>query len=144
MKHILILVDGSTQSGKAVDQGLEIATAFHSRVTLIHVMPLAALTWPGVGKESMIYEVTEKNAAQSNELLLEAKQRFDRKNHPVEIVSAFGDAADEILDYVADHDVDWIILGDRDRGTFAKRSFFAEDRTTKILYHIDVPVLVVK
>jgi nucleotide-binding universal stress UspA family protein len=143
VKHILIPVDESIQSGKAVDLGIEMATAFHCAVTIINVIPLEALTKPGLGKESMVYEIPEESANSSNEILLGAKQKFDRASISVEIVSAFGNVADEILDFVADNGVDFIIMGTYGLGAF-RRHLFNESITTKILHHMKMPVLVVK
>jgi nucleotide-binding universal stress UspA family protein len=143
MKHILVSVDGSELSAKALDLGLDIATAFNSAVTIINVVPLEAITAPWVGKESMVYEITEESKNDSNKILSGAKQKFEGTKLTVEVVSAFGNIADEILEFASEHDVDFIIMGSYSIGNL-KRRLFTGSITTIILHHTNVPVLVVK
>jgi len=143
MKHILIPVDGSEYSTKAIEMGKQMAKAFDSDVTILNVVPLELS--PSVGRGNYMYvpilsdEIPESNA----EVLDGAKKQFKGTGIKVKTVCKHGIVADEIVDYAYENEVDLVIMGSHGLGALKNR-IMTGSVTTKVLHHIDKPVLVIK
>lgn len=143
MKNILIPVDGSEYSMKAIDMGIQMAKAFDAEVTILNVVPLELS--PSVGRGNYMYvpilsdEIPEVNA----EVLDGAKKKFKGTEIRVKTVCKHGVVADEIVDYAYENAVDLVIMGSHGLGALKNR-IMTGSVTTKVLHHIDKPVLVIK
>ncbi len=144
MKKILIPVDGSEYSDRAIEKGKEIADAFDSSVVLLNVVyiPLPIYTYEGERGKSMQL-MAETALAQSEDLLKKAKEAFGNRADKVEAVSSEGDIATTITQYVNDHDIDLVIMGSHGMGAVLHRMLVGSV-TTKVLHHVQKPVMVVK
>ncbi len=146
MKKILIPVDGSAYSKKAVEHGKMIARAFNSDVVLLNVLqvnfPLVTAGPFGQNAEYVTKLYDEAKKA-SEAFLQESAKEFEGIAENVETVSLHGEAADAIVDYVDKNDVDLIIMGSHGMGAIMNR-LFTGSVTTKVLHHVGKPVLVVK
>lgn len=148
MKNILILVDGSEHSTKAVKMGKKMANAFGSKVVLLNVLDIILpITYYEVtryveagGNIPNLYAESQK---QSEELLKKAKESFGDMSKNVETVMLDGDSANKIIDYANNNDFDLVIMGSHGVGSALNR-FFMGSVTTKVLHHINKPILVVK
>ena len=153
MKKILIPVDGSEFSDRAVLKGKEIAGAFGSQVILLNVMSVvtsinyypnmrfaqaeAILDWPGIVAEAKEH---------SRKLLDEAKQSLGEMADRVETViidEPGGQIARAIADYAKEHDVDLIIMGSNGVGSLKQRMYLGSV-TTKVLHIVTKPILVIQ
>lgn len=145
MKKILIPIDGSEYSMKAVEKGKEIAKAFGSKVVLLNV---EHLTFPvythryGEAAIEGVSKVFEDAKKASEELLMTARKSFE-ESADVSIVSIQGDVANTIIDYVKNNDIDFVIMGSHGLGAVMNR-LLTGSVTTRVLHHIQIPVLVVK
>lgn len=146
MKNILIPIDGSEYGDKAVEKGKEIAKAFGSNVVLMNIMtvnfPVYAQEY-GQAPIEDINQVYEDARKISEELLLSAKKSFGDMADKVSTVSLQGDVANTIVDYVKSNDVDLVIMGSHGLGAVMNR-LLTGSVTTRVLHHIQKPVLVVK
>lgn len=143
MRNILIPVDGSEYSDRAIEAGIEIAKMFDSKVTIINVIPQV---WDmGIGEIDYVYVMQEsdKIPKYSTKMLEKAKKQFSGMDNHVETESIYGDPADVIIDYAHAHGIDLIIMGSHGIGAFIDR-LMTGSVTTKVLHHVNVPVLVVK
>jgi len=143
MKHILIPVDGSDYSIKAIEAGKEMAKAFESKVTILNIIPLEFTRITGRGNFMYMpldpYELPDH----SEEILAEAKKQFEGMKTPIETVGKQGNIADVIVDYAHENDVDLVIMGSHGLGALKNR-LMTGSVTTRVLHHIDKPVLVIK
>lgn len=143
MKHILIPVDGSDYSIKAIETGKEMAKAFDSKVTILNVIPIDMTLIAGRGNFMYMPMVLEEVPDFSEEILAEAKKQFEGMTNPIETVGKQGNIADVIVDYAHDNDVDLVIMGSHGLGALKNR-LMTGSVTTRVLHHIDKPVLVIK
>lgn len=153
MKKILIPIDGSEFSDRAVIKGKEIAEAFGSQVILLNVMSVvsainfypnmrfaqaeAILDWPG-----LVAEAKEN----SRKLLDEAKQSLGEiadRAETVIIDEPGGQIARIIAEYANEHDVDLIIMGSNGIGSLRQRMYLGSV-TTKVLHMVTKPILVIQ
>jgi len=143
MKNILIPVDGSEYSNRALEAGKEIAKMFDSKVTIINVVPQV---WdPGIGEIDYVYimQESDKIPEYSRKMLEKAKEKFSGMENPVKTESINGNPADTIVDYANAHGIDLIIMGSHGLGALIDR-LMTGSVTTKVLHHVNIPVLVVK
>jgi nucleotide-binding universal stress UspA family protein len=143
MKHILIPVDGSDYAIKAIDAGKEIAKAFDSSVTILNVIPLDLSRVTGGGNFMYVPILLDEIPDFSEQILKVAKKQFHGMTNPIETVSIQGNIADTIVDYAHEHDVDLVVMGSHGLGAFKNR-LMTGSVTSRVLHHIDKPVLVIK
>ena len=149
MKKILVPIDGSPISTKAVLEAKKLAEALRSDVVLLSV---ANITTPSGTDDSNILiksglEVQEyvsqfKINAEQN--LAEAKELLKDLPVNVETVLLYGDPADQIADYLDENEVEMVIMGSQGVGISRLRQVFIGSVTSKIVRHSKQPVLVVK
>jgi len=143
MKNILIPVDGSDYSIKAIDAGKEMAKAFNAKITIINVIPLELSRGAGRGNYMYVPMLSDEIPDFSLEILKEAKKQFEGTDIPIETVSKQGNIADIIVNYTRQNDVDMVIMGSHGLGALKNR-LMTGSVTTRVLHHIDKPVLVIK
>lgn len=149
MKKILVPIDGSPISTKAVLEAKKLAEALRSDVVLLSV---ANITTPSGTDDSNILiksglEVQEyvsqfKINAEQN--LAEAKELLKDLSVNVQTVLLYGDPADQIADYLDENDVEMVIMGSQGVSISRLRQVFIGSVTSKIVRHSKQPVLVVK
>lgn len=143
MKNILIPVDGSDYSIKALEAGKEIAKAFDSKITIFNVIPIEMNRNAGRGNFMYVPAFSDDIPDYSVEILAEAKKQFEGMSNQIETVSKQGNIADLIVDYAHEHDIDLVIMGSHGLGALKNR-LMTGSVTTRVLHHIDKPVLVIK
>jgi nucleotide-binding universal stress UspA family protein len=143
MKHILIPVDGSEYSVKAIEAGKEMAKAFDSKVTILTVIPIEFSRGLGGGNFMYVPMMSDAVPDFSDQILKDAKKPFEGMSIPIETVAKQGNIADAIVDYAHESDVDLVIMGSHGLGALKNR-LMTGSVTTRVLHHIDKPVLVIK
>jgi nucleotide-binding universal stress UspA family protein len=116
MEKILVPVDGSEQSHKAVAFAAGLAKCYNATMYLIHVFKLTIIP-EGLGE----YVVSDRAQLQALADTIIAGAVAEAKGQGVEHVEAAvieGDPAERIIDYAKAHDVDIIVIGSRGLGTF--------------------------
>ena len=143
MKNILIPVDGSDYSIKAIEAGKQIANAFDSKVTILTVVPIELSR--GVGKGNFLHVPTADGEMSdlSQQILNHAKKPFEGMDNEIKTVSTQGSVAEMIVKYAHENKIDLVIMGSQGLGALKTR-LMTGSVTTKVLHHIDVPVLVIR
>lgn len=147
MKKILIPIDGSDFSKRAMEKGKELAKAFDSEVVLMHVTNFDFVTYPGVGVFEVgvnIPDIMEELEEQGEKLLQEAKESFGDMKGKVETLLQKGGIAHMITEYCENNDVDMVVMGSEGLSASGIRSLLIGSVTSKVIHHVNVPVLVVK
>src|SRR5665648_239941 len=145
MKKILIPVDSSEFSKRAVEEGVKMAKAFGSQVVLLYV----ANTRVNYSRYEInlsaeaLQELAEGEKKSAETMLNSLKETFGDMADKVEIVILEGHAIDEIVDYAKESDIDMIIVGSHGTGTILKRISLGSV-TSKVLHYVEKPVMVVK
>jgi len=146
MKKILIPYDGSDEGGRVIDKAKEIIRIFDGNIIILNVInetfPIYSFghAVAAVGDVSQLYAEFRKR---SEELLKNAKDSFGEMSEKVQVVSLEGDAANKIIDYVKNNDIDLVIMGYHGNGSNLNR-FLMGSVATKVLHHIQKPVMIVK
>ena len=143
MKHILIPVDGSDYSIKAIEACKELAKAFDSKITILNVIPIEFSRGAGRGNFMYVPMLSDEVPDFSVEILKEAKKQFEGMSNQIETVGKQGNISDIIVDFAHQNDVDLVIMGSHGLGALKNR-LMTGSVTTRVLHHIDKPVLVIK
>ena len=139
IRTILVPVDGSPASGKAMALGSELARACGASLTALYVLP----------SESM---VTVGAQALTEEQLAQAKDRMSRR--AFDAVSAgevapeaateiiIGNPAQEIVDHARRSDVDLIVMGSRGLSEFGE--LLLGSVSSQVVHHASCSVLIAR
>lgn len=135
-KKLLVPVDFSEDSIKAVDVALEMADAAE-KVHLVHVAPDLDVTTPGVVWESISEDVQRENVMESFE-----KEFKDPKYDGVTYHVVFGDAGRGIVQLAEDQQADVIVMSSHGRTGF--RRLLIGSVTERVLRLAHCPVVVLR
>ena len=116
MEKILVPVDGSEQSHKAIAFAVDLASHYNATIYLLHVFRLTIIP-EGLGEYVVLDRVQLR--ALGAKIIAAAEQ--EAKGHGVERVETAvveGDPAERIIGYAKDHNVDIIVIGSRGLGSF--------------------------
>ena len=149
---ILVPVDGSDHSNRAVEYAFEIASKFDSKLILLHVYsftpPISSSTiLPGASNYevmdpetiNLLYEKAKKDA---NQILVAAKKFVKSKDVKVKTVLREGSVISEILKETEADKVDLIVIGSRGVGGITK--LFLGSTSETIAKKTSCPILIVK
>lgn len=152
MKSILIPVDGSDNSIRAMHKAKEIADCLGAKIILLHIINVrsavayyhnnarlaqnpAALDWPSIIK---------KSRDDSHNLLEKSKEALGNSNiETVTLDEPGARLADAIVTFAEERDVDMIVMGSSGMGSLGKRIYLGSV-TTRVLHTTHKPVLVVQ
>ena len=152
MKTILVPVDGSENSERALLKAKEIADCLGSKIIMLNVINVrssvsyyhnnarlaqdtAALDWPAIVK---------KVRTDSQAMLDKAKKVLEGLEvEAIMLDEPGGDLAHTIVEFADERDVDMIVMGSNGMGSL-KRRLYMGSVTTKVLHITEKPVLVIQ
>jgi nucleotide-binding universal stress UspA family protein len=143
-KHILIPTDGSSLSGHAVAQGIELARAIGARVTGLFVAPAPTpVVFEGMVPVALMQPdehaaLTARAAARYLGVIEKAAKQAGVAYEGVTVTDEF--PAETILKTAAQHKCDLIVMASHGRRGLAGVLLGSE--TQKVLTHSKLPVLV--
>ncbi|NIO04809.1 MAG: universal stress protein [Proteobacteria bacterium] len=113
IKKILVPIDGSDHSRKALEYASDIASKYKAIVHLLHVVaPL-----PSIPYEDVIEEMREGQERFAKEILDEAVREIKKKGITnFQSTMLHGDPAHGIVDFAKRNDIDMILMGSRGAG----------------------------
>lgn len=139
---ILVAVDGSSFSNKALDYAADLTKKYNSSLTIIYVVHkrvyIAAEEAGFVTTAPLIHDMEE----QGKEILEKAKERVEAAGINVDRVLVHGLPAEEILEKAEKESYDAIVIGSR--GRTAATAFLLGSISDKVSHHAKCPVLIVK
>ena len=135
-KRILVPIDGSEHSLKALEVAKELGEKFQSEIHILTV--LDTVTTPYVVK----IEVPDEAIKTTGKILDEAKKKVMPYDYDVYTNYEKGKPAEEILKYVEDKDIGLIVIGNRGLGAFSRT--FLGSISNKIINNSEISVLLVK
>jgi nucleotide-binding universal stress UspA family protein len=139
MKRILVAVDGSDPSLKAVRMAADIALRFGARLTLVHVVPKLLLPPDVYGLT--IAEVEREHRAYADRLLERAVSSLQEPGVEITTTVLYGAPAEAIAEEGAASDVGMIVIGSRGYGAVAR--MFLGSVSDRLVHISPKPVLVV-
>jgi nucleotide-binding universal stress UspA family protein len=139
-QRILVPIDFSDMSMKALDYGIRIANFFQADLHLIHVVDV-----PTLGSFTTMYPVPEtviSSATDWNVDLTLAKAIEDKEIvGSTRVSTLFGDPAEEILNYAKKENCGFIVMGTHGRRGFEK--VLLGSVTTSVASKSEIPVITV-
>jgi nucleotide-binding universal stress UspA family protein len=146
--HILITTDGSDLAQRGVDQGLSLAKALGSKVTVVIAterFPIQGATtssgWVGSPVDYERYDEGQKRLA--GEILSAVKAEAGKLGVDANTVHvANAHPATAILEAAASYDCDLIVMASHGRRGISR--MFMGSQTAEVLAHSHRPVLVVR
>lgn len=140
MKNVLIPVDGSANSLRAVHYMIEHVREYGPcTIHLLNVqMPIVSGTVRTFISKETIQEYYEDEAKAA---FAEAKDALDKAGVAYEAVLRVGPVADSITSYAAEHKCDHIVMGSRGLG--AAGSLLLGSVALKVLHTVHVPVVLI-
>ncbi len=145
--HILIATDGSELAYKGLEQGLALASALGSRVTIIHVTePYPAMALPGFGWPSTPDEIgayMERSEKYGAYILSSAKAKAEQMGVAAETVYVDqARPAEAIIETAEDLLCDAVVMASNGRRGLSK--LLLGSQTLEVLTKTKIPVLVVR
>lgn len=153
-EKILVPIDGSEHSVRALERALQIAKRFSGTITLIHaysvsVQPIilpepGVLSSPGIPvlTAGEISRVAEAARGAGERILADGETRAKAEGVQAEKVLVEGHAVQEIVKAAKDGNFDLIVMGAR--GVSHIRGLLLGSVSDAVIHHATCPVLVVK
>lgn len=140
-KKILVAVDGSEHSKRAVQEAIKYGECFDTEITLLNIIKAIS---------SMHYSQMKPPTIEDNEelerigqaVLQEAMDEVGNFKSELHTKIKFGNPADKILQEAEEGNYDLIVMGSRGLGVFS-RSFLGSV-SNNVLHHTDINVLIVR
>ncbi|WXG46204.1 MAG: universal stress protein [Candidatus Atabeyarchaeum deiterrae] len=141
-KNILVAVDGSRESDKAIEVIVELAAKLGAKVTFLHVV-----NTPDLGDTSLLSEKPEKALRDSlveagKKILAKASETAKRKGVSATEKISYGYPSDTIVREASSLNVDLIAMGSRGRTGVTR--IVLGSTAEKVLRWSSVPVLIMK
>lgn len=146
MKRILVAVDRSEPSFRAVEMAADIAVKYGAELLLLTAIRDVGLPDPGIEAYARIEHIKDGPAAlqveSMRDALSEVGERAKAKGvRKVSVDVVVGDAAEEILTSAKDRQADLIVMGSRGHGRLA--GLLLGSVAQKVVALASCPVLVV-
>ena len=137
-RKILVAIDNTLRSAKALCRAIMIAKKFNSKLIIIHVVP-KRLPYAISMKIEPPKEIYEYLFNEGKEILDHAKKIAIDANIEVETILLEGDPAEEIINLInKEEDIDLVIIGKKDKEITKHLGSVSE----KIVKESRVPVLI--
>ena len=142
MPGIIVGVDGSGHSERALEWAVKEAAIRHAPLTVLAVHEVASNHWTG---HPVIYPADQPEVEKIRQAAQEATQKVvDQAGEPgpasVTVRAVSGLAASELIDASADADL--LVVGSRGGGGFAK--LILGSVSSKVVHHAHGPVAVIR
>jgi nucleotide-binding universal stress UspA family protein len=151
---ILVPLDGSEHSDRALETALQIATKFDGKVTLLHVYSVTVTpvvipepttlnpTGVPIATSAEVSKMVDAARDAGKKILADAEKKVREKNVEVETLLREGNSSQEIVKTAKEGQFDLIVIGAR--GVHRIRDLLMGSVTEGVVKHASCPVLVVK
>jgi len=141
--RILVALDGSEYSMKALEFAIDIAKKYQSQLVLVHVVmrQIYAINPPEAGILAGTAIVRELEA-EGKAILAKGEQTVKAQGLPVEARLRQGVPAEELLRAAVDEKADLMVLGSR--GLSQVKAFLLGSVSDKVSHHAKCPTLIVR
>lgn len=141
-KSILLAVDGSEESNKAIDYVKSLAEKYNSKILILNVFELPLLVDP-YDTHTQIFQDIENNLRTNSQTLLEdVKNKFSDLNIQIEGQSFQGRIGSIIVEVANKSNIDLIVMGSRGLGSV--KSLLLGSVSNYVTNHAKCPLILVK
>jgi nucleotide-binding universal stress UspA family protein len=137
---ILVPVDGSDNSKRALVQAIKVAGRNGTEITVVHVIDMPPTVY--VESQKLLDQLLERYRQESAKVLDEYEDIAKKEGVDAETAILEGDAATSIVEYADRHGVDMIVMGSRGLGKI--KGTLLGSVSSKVLQHAKCSVLIVK
>jgi len=154
-QKILVPLDGSEHSGRALETAIHLARKLNSKLVLltvysVNIVPVtsaelashAPATVPDATSAALSQMAIERGRSQGKKILAEAEEKVKSETIEVETELAEGGAVETIVRKSKEEEFDMIIMGARGLGTI--RKLFLGSVSEGVIKNARCPVLIVK
>lgn len=141
MKKILVSVDGSENSKKAIREAINLASLNDGEVVLLHVIN-DTMGNPYITVKDHKEAIDKAFLDQGNIILDEAIEMFKEHDIKVETLLKHGDPGKTIINVAEEDNFDLIIMGSRGLNAISRAMLGSV--SNKVLNHVNISVLIVK
>ena len=153
-EKILVPLDGSEHSAKALEKAIQIAKKFEARITLIHVYSvyvqpilLPEPTTVGISTVPLltaaeVSKVAETARSAGNRILADGEEKAKSEDVQVEKMLVEGHAVQEIVRVAKEGDFDLVVMGAR--GLSRIKEILLGSVSDGVMHHVTCPIMLVK
>jgi nucleotide-binding universal stress UspA family protein len=138
---ILVPIDGSENSMRALEHGLALSLKLKSKLTILYIIDVPPFVY--VQSQQVVNSVMESLEKEAKSVLESGKSQS--KKHGVEPETAFlegSDIASIIIDYSEKNNFDAIVIGSRGHGKV--KTVLLGSVSHNVLHNSKIPVLIIK
>lgn len=139
--RILVPTDGSDRSSAAARHAIDMATKYDATIEAIHVVDTTT-GWLAVSKDEVRDALRDLGQDTGGAALAEVERLAGEAGVDCQSALLEGSPADEILGYVADNDIDLVVIGAHGRAGLERRLLGSV--TDRVVGACPVPVLTVR
>ncbi|MFZ0317212.1 MAG: universal stress protein [Nitrososphaeraceae archaeon] len=137
---ILVPVDGSDNSYKALEAALVLSEKLGSNISVVNVMEQVPITH--IESEKLLSELLEAYKKENQEILSKCSDIARQKGTTIKTVLLQGNPAPVILDYSKKENFDLVIMGSRGMGKF--KELILGSVSSKIVHHSPCAIMIIK
>lgn len=141
MKKILVSIDGSDNSKRALLQAKKVARCVGANIDIITIVEYLVIS-PYMSVKYKAMPLNDNGKEDGEKILKEALTLFEDFEGEVNASLESGDPANVIIEKAEDEGYDLVVMGSRGLGTFSKTILGSV--SNKVLNHSDTNVLIVK
>jgi nucleotide-binding universal stress UspA family protein len=138
--NVLVPVDGSDNSYRALDAALILSEKLGSSITVVNVMEEVPITH--IESEKLLSELLEAYRKENQEILSKCSKIATEKGLSIKTLLLQGNPASIILDYCKKENFDLVIMGSRGMGKF--KQLILGSVSSKIVHHCQRAVLLIR
>ena len=139
IRHMIVAYDGSAPAQRALDLAAELAAAFHSAITVLHVIHI-----PVTPPETAIAgwgALLDAEQHDGEVLVAEAARSMSKRGVTIKTRLVLGVPAEQLAEAATGADVDLVVTGTTGKRALAR--VFLGSVTTRLLHICSKPILVV-
>ena len=137
---ILVPVDGSDNSYKALEAALILSEKLGSNISVVNVMEQVPITH--IESEKLLSELLEAYKKENQEILSKCSDIAQQKGITIKTVLLQGNPAPVILDYSKKENFDLVIMGSRGMGKF--KELILGSVSSKIVHHSPCAIMIIR
>jgi nucleotide-binding universal stress UspA family protein len=137
---ILVPVDGSDNSYRALDAALFLSEKLGSNITVIHVMEDVPVLY--IESQKLLSELLENYKKEKQDILSKCSEIATKKGVTIKTVLLQGNPASIILGFSKKEKYDIVIMGSRGMGKF--KEIILGSVSSKIVHHSSCPVMLIR
>ena len=138
--RILVPVDGSDNSYRALDAALLLSEKLGAEVTVIHVMEDIPVSY--VVSEKLLREIVDAYKRENQLILSKCSEIATKKGLTIDTILLRGNPSSIILDYCGKDKYDTIVMGSRGMGKF--KELVLGSVSSKVVHHSRCAVMLIR